>query len=65
MLSKEYLHAERNQPWREALRKTIKNKERTDLFTFVLKDEHWTLDKWSTIWSKTGSADDFIWPYYR
>lgn len=31
MLSKEYLHAERNQPWREALRKTMKNKERTDL----------------------------------
>ena len=27
---KEYLHAERIQPWREALRKTIKNKERTD-----------------------------------
>jgi len=31
MPSKEYLQAERNQPWREALRKTMKNKERTDL----------------------------------
>ncbi len=42
-----------------------KNRARADLFTFVQKDGQWVLDKWKTIWSKTGSADDFIWPYYR
>lgn len=36
-----------------------------DLFRFARKDGHWVLEKWETIWSRTGSADDFIWPYYR
>lgn len=33
--------------------------------TFV-KDSNglWKIDVWKTIWSKTGSADEFYWPYY-
>lgn len=37
-----------------------------DMVTFV-KDENgsWSVKTWKTIWSTTGSADEFIWPYYR
>ena len=27
--------------------------------------EEWEMIGWNTIWSKTGSADGFMWPYYR
>lgn len=27
--------------------------------------DNWKFDYWDTIWSKTGSADKFIWPYIR
>lgn len=31
------------------------------------KDERsdWKLTEWETVWSTTGSADGFVWPYYR
>lgn len=33
---------------------------------FVKKDGQWTFDKWGReIWSKSGSADGFVWPYIR
>ncbi len=34
--------------------------------TFI-KDSNglWKIEVWKTIWSKTGSADEFYWPYYR
>ena len=32
---------------------------------FVKQDGQWTFDKWDVVWSKTGSADDFLWPYIR
>lgn len=25
----------------------------------------WIYQSWDTIWSKSGSADGFMWPYYR
>ena len=25
----------------------------------------WEFEKWVTVWSASGSADDFIWPYFR
>ncbi len=28
-------------------------------------DSEWTFVKWITVWSASGSADDFIWPYIR
>ena len=37
-----------------------------DLITFVRNgDGTWKCDTWKTIWSITGSADEFYWPYYR
>ena len=33
--------------------------------TLIYKNEKWTIDKWTASWSKTGSADDLIWPYFR
>ena len=31
---------------------------------FSKQGDAWVLDRWDTIWSRTGSADDFIWPYF-
>lgn len=42
-----------------------KNHQSSNVITFKQQDETWILDSWETIWSKTGSADGFIWPYYR
>ena len=37
-----------------------------DLITFVKNEsDQWTIQCWKTIWSTTGSADEFYWPYYR
>jgi len=37
-----------------------------DILTFVKKGDIWVYDKWErTVWSKSGSADGFIWPYLR
>ncbi len=37
-----------------------------DILTFSKVDETWELEHngWETVWSKTGSADGFIWPYF-
>lgn len=35
------------------------------LYSFYKEGDEWLLDTWSAVWSKHGSADDFIWPYYR
>lgn len=34
-----------------------------DLVTYIKKDGKWEHYTWETIWS-SGSADDFIWPFY-
>lgn len=32
---------------------------------FVREESGWTLEKWIACWSRTGNADDLIWPYLR
>lgn len=41
-----------------------KNHSSANLFTFIKEDEDWKLYQWDTIWSSSGTADDFIWPFY-
>jgi hypothetical protein len=37
-----------------------------NILRFIKQDEKWVFTKWEkTVWSRTGSADDFIWPYIR
>ena len=37
-----------------------------DLLTFKKNDDGcWELSGWKTIWSTSGSASEFMWPYYR
>lgn len=31
---------------------------------FKYLDGKWCMTNWVTVWSKSGSADSFIWPYY-
>lgn len=36
------------------------------LYKFVQNDKgEWQLEGWDVVWSSSGSADNFIWPYYR
>ena len=37
----------------------------TYLLTFKKQDTRWELATWEAVWSKYGSADSLIWPYYR
>jgi len=33
--------------------------------TFICRGDNWEYERWErTIWSTTGSADDFVWPYW-
>ncbi len=36
-----------------------------DLILFEKEDGRWNRIEWRTVWSKTGSADELYWPYYR
>ncbi|MEL4105491.1 hypothetical protein IZU99_04010 [Oscillospiraceae bacterium CM] len=36
-----------------------------DVIIFTKQSNEWELEKWYTVWSKYGSADDFMWPYIR
>lgn len=36
-----------------------------NLLQFEFIDGQWVHTTWDTVWSKTGSADGFIWPYIR
>ena len=37
-----------------------------DLLTFEKDEEgNWKYIKWKTVWSNSGSASEFMWPYYR
>jgi len=43
-----------------------KNHSGGDVLIFSKQNGLWKYDKWErTVWSKTGSADGFIWPYIR
>lgn len=35
------------------------------LMNFARGSGEWTLTDWRVIWSTSGSADSFCWPYYR
>lgn len=34
-------------------------------YNFENEQSKWNVVHWDTIWSKQGSADEFIWPYIR
>lgn len=36
-----------------------------NLYNFKKENNMWVYDGWDTIWSRSGSADGFIWPYGR
>ena len=41
------------------------NRSVGDTATFVRRGDSWEYEKWEwTIWSKFGSADEFVWPYW-
>ena len=35
-----------------------------DVLTFAYRDGSWVETNWRTVWSKTGSASDSVWPYW-
>ena len=35
-----------------------------DILGFERSNGHWKSVLWNTVWSKMGSADDYIWPYF-
>ena len=35
------------------------------LITFTMVNDEWILYRWEVIWSASGSADGFIWPFIR
>ena len=36
------------------------------VFAFIRDEERtWTCGSWDTVWSSSGSADGFVWPYIR
>ena len=42
------------------------NRSGGDILGFSKQNDRWVYQKWErTVWSKTGSADDFVWPYIR
>lgn len=45
---------------------TIWEAQRGDTLTFCKADGEWILERggWKTVWSKSGNADGFIWPYF-
>ena len=42
------------------------NRSGGDVLVFQKQDDQWVYAEWErTVWSKQGSADGFIWPYFR
>ncbi len=41
------------------------SKEGGVVVSLNFENQKWTIDEWIATWSKTGSADDLIWPYIR
>ncbi len=35
------------------------------VFEFYKNNDVWIRNRWYAVWSKTGSADDIMWPYIR
>lgn len=40
------------------------NHSSASLFIFFDEDDQWNLLDWYLVWSYSGSADGFMWPYY-
>lgn len=40
------------------------NHSSASLFIFYDEDGQWKLSSWNLIWSTSGTADGFMWPYY-
>lgn len=36
-----------------------------DIITFEKIDGEWIMEDWRTVWSSSGGADGFMWPYGR
>ena len=62
----EYLKVMAYSPHKAKVYYVAKDKTSGNVIKFT-KDEisGWKLAEWETVWSTTGSADGFIWPYYR
>lgn len=44
----------------------VVNGHKATIMTYFLKSEgSWKLDTWKVLWSATGSAESFFWPYYK
>ena len=39
------------------------NKDGGDVLWFEKNDDEWVIVNWDTVWSSSGSADGFIWPF--
>lgn len=35
-----------------------------NVLSFMKDNNDWQMKSWDTIWSKTGSAEGFVWPYF-
>ena len=35
-----------------------------NFMVFARKGQEWKLESWQCLWSASGSADDFVWPFY-
>ena len=36
-----------------------------NILTYKKENGSWYFDRWETVWSRSGSADGFVWPYIR
>ena len=45
----------------------VKRNAGGNILTFTRTDaqDEWQFVEWITVWSRTGSASDFVWPYIR
>ncbi len=41
------------------------SEESVNIVIFKREDDQWNLKSWNTVYSWSGSADEFMWPYYR
>ena len=42
-----------------------KDRSSGNILVFNKENDKWSCTSWKTVWSKSGSADGFVWPYIR
>ncbi len=42
-----------------------KGRSSGNILVFNKENDRWSCTSWETVWSKSGSADGFVWPYIR